>query len=412
MLSVECPLRRFCRQVQDVAHQLCTSFQPSNSPSDMQVSLVQSPGPTGEGKPSGCPQPLDQKRSRHQYIKPHPQVQSANDSLHHGADFEDWPSFFGFDSLLKPDAPKNLEISREPGFGYNRDGWDSLNLRHLSPLGSAVCPDSTWQTFDYPQQAPHNILTHIDPSRSRSQYGQYTPPDDEQPNSLDSELLMHEQRENSSLPKDPSNAKESKRKQPSGTKEPITPSSKRVRKNGGRGLKRSSLDPSNPEDLRRSKFLERNRVAASKCRQKKKEWTNNIESQARQLQKDSASLHLMADSLKEEILFLKGEMLKHSACGHSDIQEYLQRGVQVFHALPNGNIKQETSPLGTASPSPTSSSQSRADPSPLDLSVHNHTYSDEPSRRPSVNDETLERLLTSHFIQDTRDDGIAHRLLH
>ena len=376
----------------------------------MQSSLVQSSGPAGEGKSSGCPRPLDQKRSRHQYIKPQPQVQSATDCLPHGTDSEDLLSFLDFDCSLRPDAPKKIEISKEPAFGYKNE-WDSLTLQPLSPLRSAAYPDSTWQTLDYPQQAPHNILTHIDPSRARSQYGQYTPPDDEQINSLDSELLMHEQQENSSFLKDLSSAKESKRKQPSGGKESNTPSGKRVRKNGGRGPKRSSLDPNNPEDCRRSKFLERNRVAASKCRQKKKEWTNNIESQARQLQKDSTSLHLMVDSLKEEILFLKGEMLKHSACGHSDIQEYLQRGVQSFHGLHNGNIKQETSPLGTVPPSPTSSSHSRAQSSPLDPSLHNQTYSDEPSRRPSVTDETLERLLTSHFIQDTSDDGIAHRLL-
>lgn len=376
----------------------------------MQSPLVQSSGPAGEGKSSGCPRPLDQKRSRHQYIKPQPQVQSANDCIPHGADSEDLSSLFDFDYPLNPDAPKKLELSIEPGFGYKNE-WDPLTSQPLSPMGSAVYSDSTWQTFDYLQQAPHNILTQIDPSRARSQYGQYTPPDDEQLNSLDSELLMYQQQDDSSFPEDQSKTKESKRKQPSGAKESNAPSSKRVRKNGGRGLKHSSLDPNNPEDCRRSKFLERNRVAASKCRQKKKEWTNNIESQARQLQKDNASLHHLVDSLKEEILFLKGEMLKHSPCGHSDIQEYLQRSVQSFHGLPNGNIKQETSPLGTAPPSPTSSSHSSAHISPLDLSVDNQTYSDEPSRHPSVNDETLERLLTSHFVQDTSDDGIAHRLL-
>ena len=338
-------------------------------------------------------------------------MQSANDCFPHGADSEDLSSLFDFDYPLNPDAPKKLEISIEPDFGY-KDGWDSLTLQPLSPSGSAVYPDnSTWQTFDYVQQAPHNILTHIDPSRARSQYGQYTPPDDEQLNSLDSELSMREQQHNSLFPKDPSKAKESKRKPPSGAKESNAPSSKRVRNNGGRGLKRSSLDPNNPEDYRRSKFLERNRVAASKCRQKKKEWTNNIESQARQLQKDSTSLHHLVDSLREEILFLKGEMLKHSACGHSDIQEYLQRGVQSFHGLPNGNIKQELSPLGTAPSSPSSSYHSGAHPSPLDPPVEKQGYSDEPSRHSSMNDETLERLLTSHFIQDTSDDGIANRLL-
>ncbi|KAL8795061.1 MAG: hypothetical protein Q9195_002358 [Heterodermia aff. obscurata] len=373
----------------------------------MQSPLFQPSGPSGEDE---CPRPLDQKRSRHQYIKPQPQVQLSNDCLPHAADSEDLSSFFDFDYPLNHDAPKKVEMSKELGFGH-KTGWDSLSLQPLSPPESAVYPDGTWQTFDYLQQPPHNVLTHIDPSRARSQYGQNTPPDDEQFSSLDSELLMHQQEENSSFPKDPLNAKESKRKQPSDAKESNAPSSKRVRKNGGRGLKSSALDPNNPEDCRRSKFLERNRVAASKCRQKKKEWTNNIESQARQLQQDSTTLHHLVDSLREEILFLKGEMLKHSACANSDIQEYLQRGVKAFHELSDGKIKQETSPLRTAPPSPALSSHSLAHPSPLDPSVFEQTYLDEPSRRPSVNDETLERLLKSHFIQDTSDDGIAHGLV-
>ena len=376
----------------------------------MPSSLVQSAGPPGEGKSSTCPRPLDQKRSRHQYIKPQPQVQSPNDCRPHGADSEDLSSFFDFDYPLNAEAPKNLEISKDPGLGF-RNGWDSLVLQPLSPPESAVYPDSTWQTLDYLHQVPHNIPTNTDPSRVRFQYGQNTPPDDEPFSSLDSELLMHQQQENF-FPEDTSNAKESKRKQPSGAKEFNAPSTKRVRKNGGRGLKQSSLNPNNPEDCRRSKFLERNRVAASKCRQKKKEWTSNIETQARQLQKDSISLHHLADSMKEEILFLKGEMLKHNACGNSDIQDYLQRGVQSFHGLPNVNIKREMSPLCTALSSPSSSSSSRAHSSPLDLPICNQPHSDEPSRQLSVNDETLERLLTSHFIQDTSDDGIAHRLAH
>ena len=353
---------------------------------------------------------LDQRRSQHQYIKPQPQVQLANDCLSHGAESEDLSSFFDFDSL-NYNAPRKPENSKEPSFGY-KDGRNSSALQPLSPPGSAVYPDSSWQPFGHrQQQAPHNILTHIDPSRARSQYGQTTPPDDEEFNSLDSELLMQERQESFVFPNDKLNASESKCKQPSGAPEMTAPTSKRVRKNGGRGSKRSTLDLSNPEDCRRSKFLERNRVAASKCRQKKKEWTASIESRARQLQKDNTSLHQMIDSCKEEILFLKGEMLKHSACGNSEIQEYLQRGVHSFRGLHGVEIKQEASSLCTAPPSPALSPSLHAPSNPLDPAVYDRTFSEEPPRRSSMNDEILEQLLTNHFVQDTSNDGIAQPLV-
>lgn len=81
------------------------------------------------------------------------------------------------------------------------------------------------------------------------------------------------------------------------------------------------------EDPKRSKFLERNRVAASKCRQKKKEWTSNLEVRARDLQSAKNQLTVVVTSLKEEIIFLKGEMLKHSSCGCTAIKDYLNREV-------------------------------------------------------------------------------------
>ena len=389
---------------------MSTAFQPYMSPPGMHSSLAQSSEPAGEVKRSrDCPS-LDQRRSRHQHIKPQPQVQLANNYFPHAPESEDLSSFFDFDPL-DLNAPRKPEISKEPSFGYT-DGRNSSGLQPLSPPGSAVYSDSSWQRFGHHhQEAPHNILTHIDPSRARSQYGQTTPPDDELFNGLDSELLMQEQQEISVFPEDPLNASESKRKQSSGAPEMNAPTSKRVRKNGGRGSKRSSLDLSNPEDCRRSKFLERNRVAASKCRQKKKEWTNNIESRARQLQKDNTSLRQMADSCKEEMLFLKGEMLKHSACGNSEIQEYLQRGVHNFHGLPSVSIKRETSPLCTAPPSPALSSSRHAPSNILDPAVHDRRSSEKSPRRSSVNDEILEQLLTSHFIHDTSDDGIAQQLI-
>ncbi|KAI9830456.1 MAG: hypothetical protein M1826_004693 [Phylliscum demangeonii] len=93
----------------------------------------------------------------------------------------------------------------------------------------------------------------------------------------------------------------------------------------------SSLGAPAPEpaddERKRHKFLERNRVAASKCRQKKKQWTNNLEAHARMLQTNRIRLSAMASSLKEEVLWLKGEMLKHTTCDCARIRQYLDQEV-------------------------------------------------------------------------------------
>lgn len=86
----------------------------------------------------------------------------------------------------------------------------------------------------------------------------------------------------------------------------------------------SAMDQPEDEE-KRNRFLERNRVAASKCRQKKKEWTNNLEARARKLQNENGQLTLMVGSLKDEVLFLKSEMLKHSDCDCDRIRQYLNQ---------------------------------------------------------------------------------------
>ncbi|KAG6995575.1 50S ribosomal protein L15 [Physcia stellaris] len=353
----------------------------------MQSPAIQSSEPNVEAKGGGSSGGLNRNRNKHLYIKPQPVLSSGNDDYFRGGASEDLSTLFDFDSPLTVTATARPSLSKELSFGLS-DGWDPLALQPLSPPDSDVYPASNWRPFDQHQHAPLNILTHIDPSRARSQYGQTTPPDDEQSTSLDSELLIHERQGNPFYLEDPSNAAEKKNKQSHGAHEPSSRPTKRA-----------------------IEILERNRVAASKCRQKKKEWTNNMENRARQLQRDNASLRQMVDSCKEEIIFLKGEMLRHSSCRSTEIQDYLQRGNQSFQGSFDGNIKQEPSPMCTAPNSPTSSPLhvDRSNPTKYSSNI-TRAFSEEPLRRSSVSEETLERLLTSQFVHDTSEKGIAQRL--
>lgn len=128
-------------------------------------------------------------------------------------------------------------------------------------------------------------------------------------------------------------------KNPQGLKSSQTNSTSRARKNSssssGARTGKSIQDESGLQDdeVKRERFLKRNRVAASKCRQKKKEYINGLEERAREL--TSTRNHLMAyvASLKDEIIALKTEMLKHSNCNCVAIQEYLRREASLLSEI-------------------------------------------------------------------------------
>ncbi|KAI8824811.1 uncharacterized protein EV422DRAFT_234246 [Fimicolochytrium jonesii] len=80
---------------------------------------------------------------------------------------------------------------------------------------------------------------------------------------------------------------------------------------------------------KRKRFLERNRVAASKCRMKKKEWLKELETKSATLSKENERLVSCVKDLKEEVLLLKSQLLLHRACDCNVIQQYIQTSSQV-----------------------------------------------------------------------------------
>ncbi|KAI8888067.1 hypothetical protein K501DRAFT_330105 [Backusella circina FSU 941] len=69
-----------------------------------------------------------------------------------------------------------------------------------------------------------------------------------------------------------------------------------------------------PEDEeKRKNFLERNRLAALKCRQRKKQWLSNLQTRVEYLANDNDQLQLEASLLRKEIMTLK-TLLNHKNC--------------------------------------------------------------------------------------------------
>lgn len=82
------------------------------------------------------------------------------------------------------------------------------------------------------------------------------------------------------------------------------------------------------ESASRERFLERNRQAASRCRQKRKEHMQQLESRFKEQSEKHQRLQSESRFLRLEILSLKNEMLKHADCTDNHVSEYLQQMVE------------------------------------------------------------------------------------
>ena len=76
-------------------------------------------------------------------------------------------------------------------------------------------------------------------------------------------------------------------------------------------------DPNKPEteEEKRKNFLERNRQAALKCRQRKKAWLNELQAKVEQLQVENERLQQTIGGLHDEVGRLSSILMQHRECG-------------------------------------------------------------------------------------------------
>ncbi|KAJ9081536.1 hypothetical protein DSO57_1013668 [Entomophthora muscae] len=94
------------------------------------------------------------------------------------------------------------------------------------------------------------------------------------------------------------------------------------------GREKTNEDDDEDPETKRQRFLERNRIAASKCRQKKKVWMQQLATEADQAAARNKALQMMVNQLKDEVLVLKNQLLAHRNCSCNVIQQYIQTSGQ------------------------------------------------------------------------------------
>lgn len=159
------------------------------------------------------------------------------------------------------------------------------------------------------------------------------------------------------------------------------------RKSGG-----AAPAASKDEDKAREALLERNRIAASKCRERKKVHNAELENRSRTMSAENAVLKAAEAALRQELLELKYRCLEHSNCNCEDIREYMKK-----QALgPGGWHPSFGSDDTMRRASETSISNGQIDSTPTD-SMSSNPLSPESENRKSNSDRRKEDI--SHYPQ-------------
>ena len=219
-----------------------------------------------------------------------------------------------------------VETSSLYGFPTSNSFFNSPypSKMEITPPHTATDPPSDWQFDDGlpEQQIAETLAQHLGPNPPRAnvkmQFGQATPPDEPS-------LRAPGMDEINSALNGQGRSQSNKRESSSSSSGRSSKSSKRAKK-GSRNIQAPATSEEPGEETeKRSKFLERNRVAASKCRQKKKEHNAALEARAKALERDNAILKMTLENLQTEKIALMTQMAAHEpdSCGCHQIHQHL-----------------------------------------------------------------------------------------
>ncbi|KAL9541025.1 hypothetical protein MBANPS3_009356 [Mucor bainieri] len=141
---------------------------------------------------------------------------------------------------------------------------------------------------------------------------------------------------------------------------PSKPTNKKPRRQ-----KKSNVEQPEDEEKRKN-FLERNRIAALKCRQRKKHWLQNLQTKVEYLAADNEQFHMQANALRDEVIRLKTLLMIHKDCpvNPSAVQAALSRPIPGIFDPSSSNSPhsalQRSAMTSSSSISPPSSSSTTA----------------------------------------------------
>ncbi|XP_075055315.1 cyclic AMP-dependent transcription factor ATF-7 isoform X3 [Mixophyes fleayi] len=163
---------------------------------------------------------------------------------------------------------------------------------------------------------------------------------------------------------------------------------------GGRRRRATDEDP----DERRQRFLERNRAAASRCRQKRKVWVCSLEKKAEELTSQNVQLGNEVTLLRNEVAQLKQLLLAHKDCPVTALQKKSQVYLE--------NLKDNCDATGSPGPVSQHSSLSSASPNGL-RSPAEHMATSVLTQMASQRTDGHSQILQSHVIMSPQSQAAS-----
>ena len=214
---------------------------------------------------------------------------------------------------------------------YNSAHRHSLSLPHMQQQNATLSFSLTNRGMG---ALPGNLLSLKtanlpEITSTTSIYGQVTPPRSDSATSQPSK----NHQDPTSAHSDPSTTK--RRRGKAQAKNPLTPPDDndvpRPRKASGR--KRTStahLSTGNPEDDKRKASLEKNRVAAAKCRVNKKEKTEQLQRDSHTKAQENNQLRGLVETMEAERNTLTAYLSAHASCADCRNPHKLKEALQMF----------------------------------------------------------------------------------
>lgn len=241
---------------------------------------------------------------------------------------------FTTSGLPGPDATVNGGPS--PYMTTNGFPADFLSLgypeedENIWNLGAAVSPGlAQWATSSTRGQAFGNPPMERDLKNTHVRNGQPTPPPfDDKKTTTELYGLSGCQFEDPAAVVDPQHPHPGTYTEHFGVESSTAGAPPAKRRKSGRNA--HETEEQREEQKKRERCLERNRLAASKCRQKKKEHTIHLEERYKEQANKRVDLSGQIEGLRGQLLKLKNELLKHAQCGDEPIDMHLAQMVKKF----------------------------------------------------------------------------------
>ncbi|GAB1314299.1 Alcohol O-acetyltransferase [Madurella fahalii] len=113
------------------------------------------------------------------------------------------------------------------------------------------------------------------------------------------------------------------------------------KKRKSRKIKKESSTAEDEE--KRIKFLERNRIAAMKCREKKKHYVSELEEAKIKEETQNVHLRMVYNGLLSEVSSLKHMLMTHAECNDENIDQWINNSARRIVQTPNEPFRQSFS---------------------------------------------------------------------